>query len=260
MIVNLLRRNVIIRNAYAIFILFTYEFALSNLKNIFWYIGNYSTIKKIRNENFNNFKLAPQLNDKTSFTPIEPVYFYQDTWAARKIFELKPKHHYDVGSSAKTLGILSQFVPITMIDIRPLPLDLPGLNFIEGSILDLPFDDNSLGSISSLCVVEHIGLGRYGDPIDAFGSEKSILELKRVVRVGGVIIFSVPVDIVNTVYFNAHRAFTRDYILTLFDGFELLEEKYQYDYELVEDFDADRGFGTGLFMFRKLGNNNRHIA
>lgn len=252
MLINLLKRNVIVRNAYAIFRLFTYEFELSNFKNVVWYINNYRAIKKIRNENFINFKLAPQLNDKTSFTPIEPVYFFQDTWAARKIFELKPGTHHDVGSSAKTIGILSQFIPITMIDIRPLPLDLPGLNFIEGSILDLPFDDNSLDSISSLCVVEHIGLGRYGDQIDAFGSEKSICELKRVVKVGGVIIFSVPVDRVNTVYFNAHRAFTRDYVLSLFTDFELTEERYQYGYEFVNYYNADRGFGTGLFMFRKI--------
>jgi hypothetical protein len=252
MLIQKLKRNKFIRNTYAVFSWFLFEFKLIHFKNIVWYISNYWTIKKIRNENFINFKIAPQLNDKTSFTPIEPVYFFQDTWAARKIFELKPEHHYDVGSSAKTLGILSQFVPITMVDIRPLPLVLPGLNFIKGSILDLPFDDDSLASISSLCVVEHIGLGRYGDPIDAFGSEKSIIELKRVVKVGGVLLFSVPVDLSNTVYFNAHRAFTRDYILSLFDGFELLEEQYQYGYELVNAFVAERGFGTGLFMFRKL--------
>ncbi len=248
---NLLKRNKFIKNAYAILKLFTYEFKLTNFKNIFWYINNYREITKIKNESFTNFKLAPCLNDKTSFTPIEPVYFFQDTWAARKIFELKPRHHYDVGSSAKTIGILSQFTPITMVDIRPLPLKLPNLNFIKGSILDLPFDNCTIDSISSLCVVEHIGLGRYGDTIDAFGSEKSILELKRVVKVGGVIILSVPVDSVNTIYFNAHRAFTREYILSLFDDFELLEEKYQYGYELFENYMADRGFGTGLFLFRK---------
>lgn len=252
MLIKKLKRNKLIRNTYAVFSWFLFEFKLTHFKNIVWYIGNYWSIKKIRNENFVNFRISPQLNDKTSFTPIEPVYFFQDTWAARKIFELKPEHHYDVGSSAKTLGILSQFLPITMVDIRPLPLVLPGLNFIEGSILDLPFDDNSLASISSLCVVEHIGLGRYGDPIDAFGSEKSIIELKRVVMVGGVLLFSVPVDMANTVYFNAHRAFTRDYILSLFEGFELIEEQYQYGYELVNAFVAERGFGTGLFMFRKL--------
>lgn len=174
MLINLLKRNRFARNTYAIFSLFAYKFKLSHFKNIFWFANNYWAINKITNKNFTSFKLEPYLDDKTSYTPIEPVYFYQDTWAARKIFELKPKHHYDVGSSAKTIGILSQFAPITMIDIRPLPLVLPDLNFIKGSILDLPFDDNSISSISSLCVVAHIGLGRYGDPIYSFGNEKSI--------------------------------------------------------------------------------------
>jgi SAM-dependent methyltransferase len=248
MIIKKLKRIGIIRNAYAVFRLFFFEFKVMHFKNIVWYFNNYLAIKKIKNNNFDFFKIAPQLNDKTSFTPIDPVYFHQDTWAARKIFEFKPVHHYDVGSSVKTLGILSQFVPITMVDIRQLPLTLPGLNFIKGSILDLPFEDNTLGSISSLCVVEHIGLGRYGDPIDAFGSEKSIAELKRVVKIGGIILFSVPIDTVNTVYFNAHRAFTRDYILSLFDGFELIEDKYQYGYKLLENYNADLGFGKGFVL------------
>lgn len=252
MLKNFLKRNNFARNAYTISTLITHNFKLTHFKNILWYASNYREIKKIKNKNFINFKLTPYLNDKTSLTPIDPVYFFQDTWAARKIFELKPKRHHDIGSSANTIGILSQFTPVTMIDIRPLPLELPNLNFIKGSILDLPFEDSSIDSVSSLCVVEHIGLGRYGDPIDSFGSEKSISELKRVVKVGGVILFSVPVDLVNTVYFNAHRAFTRDYILSLFDGFELIEEKYQYGCELVETYDADRGFGTGLFMFKKI--------
>jgi SAM-dependent methyltransferase len=194
------------------------------------------------------------LFDNLNYTPVEPVYFLQDTWAARKIFELKPSHHHDVGSSAKTIGILSQFTPITMVDIRPLPLKLPNLDFIKGSILDLPFEDGAIDSISSLCVVEHIGLGRYGDMIDPFGSEKAVLELKRVIKIGGILMLSVPVDSANTVYFNAHRAFTRDYILSLFADFELLEEKYQYGYELFENYRADRGFGTGLFLLRKREN------
>ena len=251
---EVIKRSQLARNIYAIFILFTYEFKFTHFKNILWYVTNLEKIKKVTNKNFINFKLYPCLNDKTSFTPIEPVYFFQDTWAARKIFELKPTNHHDIGSSAKTIGILSQFTPITMVDIRPLPLELPNLKFIKGSILNLPFDNNSINSLSSLCVLEHIGLGRYGDPIDSFGSEKSILELKRVIKPGGIFLFSVPVDMINTVYFNAHRAFTRDYILSLFDGFELIEERYQYGYELVNAYDKNRGFGTGLFMLRKNSN------
>lgn len=252
MIKKILRNSIVFRNLYSIFRLFTYDFKVSHFKNIFWYINHCLSFTKVKNENFVDFRLLPYLDDKTSFTPIDPVYFYQDSWAAKKIFELKPKHHHDIGSSAKTIGILSQFTPVTMVDIRPLPVELSNLNFIKGSILNLPFDDCSIDSISSLCVIEHIGLGRYGDTIDSFGSEKSIAELKRVVKPGGVILFSVPVDRVNTVYFNAHRAFTRNYVLTLFNEFELVEERYQYGYELTESYSASRGFGTGLYMFRKL--------
>jgi len=160
-----------------------------NLIKIFrqyiWFFKTLSKFKKFKNKNIVSIEYYPCLFDNISYTPLDPVYFYQDTWAARKIFELKPKHHVDVGSSVKTMGILSQFVPITMVDIRPIQLKLKGLNFIKGSILNLPFKDRSLESISSLCVVEHIGLGRYGDDIDVYGSEKAIKELKRVVKEGG---------------------------------------------------------------------------
>lgn len=255
MLIQRLKKNTLVKNTYAFFRLFIHDFKLSNFKNIIWFLGDYYAIKKLRNTNFNNFKLDPYLNDKTSFTPLDPVYFYQDTWAAKKIFEISPLHHFDVGSSAKTIGILSQFTPITMIDIRPLPLVLNNLKFIKGSITDLPIESNSVESISSLCVVEHIGLGRYGDEIDPFGSEKAIQELKRVVKASGIIIFSVPVDASNTVYFNANRAFTREYVISLFDGFDLLEEKYQYGQDLINSYNPKRGFGTGLFMFRKRNNS-----
>ena len=39
--------------------------------------------------------------------------------------------------------------------------------------LDLPFDDHALESVSCLHVAEHIGLGRYGDPLDPQGTRKA---------------------------------------------------------------------------------------
>jgi SAM-dependent methyltransferase len=222
------------------------------IRQIFWFKKQYNQLKFLqKNNEFQNIEWYPCLLDNVKFTPLDPVYFFQDTWAAQKIFRLKPEHHYDVGSNAKTIGILSQFVPITMIDIRPLPLELKGLTFLKGSILKLPFEDNSISSISSLCVVEHIGLGRYGDELDQFGSEKAISELKRVVKPEGVILFSVPVCNENKVFFNAHRAFTRDYIMKLFHNFELLDEQYQYGNALYKEYCINKGFGTGLFMLRK---------
>lgn len=218
------------------------------------YLNNLTTLMRLeRNRNFTlSLKhIYPCLRDWTTHTPLEPVYFYQDTWAAGKLFQSRPAHHYDVGSSAMTIGIISKFVPVTMIDIRPIDLELNNLFFKKGSILDLPFPDDSIASLSSLCVVEHIGLGRYGDPLDPWGSEKAVSELKRVVMPRGSLLVSVPVDAECRVFFNAHRAFTREYLLRLFEGLELIEEKYIYGRSLHDEYDPAKGFGTGLFHFVK---------
>lgn len=207
----------------------------------------------IRNANFtiSIYDWYPCLTDRTAVTPLDPVYFYQDTWAARKIFDVKPSHHYDVGSSAKTIGIISQFVPTTMVDIRPVELQLQNLYFTQGSITALPFDDGTIESISSLCVVEHIGLGRYGDPLDQFGSEKAISELVRVTKTGGIIYFSVPIESRNRTYFNGYRSFTRATITNHFSGCQLIEECYIYGKQTKKEHDPNSDNGIGLFMFRK---------
>jgi hypothetical protein len=248
-------KNNFTRSVLAILKLLTVEFRIGNLKNLWWYSFDFIKLYSgVGNKEFTKVQLEPCLTDRTSMTPVEPVYFFQDTWAIRKIFQSNPQHHYDVGSSVKTMGLLSQYLPVTMIDIRPIDLVLDGLHFREGSILELPFEDASIESLSSLCVVEHIGLGRYGDPVDSCGSEKAIAELKRVMKVGGLLVFSVPVNSVNKIYFNAHRAFTREYILKLFNGYEVVDEAYIYGRAVYPEYDPKRGFGTGLYMLRRVGN------
>jgi len=195
--------------------------------------------------------LYPRIYDKTANTDIDPVYFLQGTWCAKKVFDNKPSRHFDIGSQAIMVGIISQFVPTTMVDIRSLSIDLPGLSFISGSILALPFENSSLASLSSICVIEHIGLGRYGDSLDQFGTEKAAKELTRVLAPQGNLYISVPVDSTSKVYFNAHRAFTREHILKIFEGLDLAEERYIYGRNMTLQYRADKSFGTGLFHFKK---------
>lgn len=195
--------------------------------------------------------ILPYLTDCTTATPVEPTYFLQDTWFAGKIAEQRPASHVDVGSSAKSMALVAQFVPVTLVDIRPVEITVPGFSFLPGSILALPFPDGSLASLSSLCVIEHIGLGRYGDPFDVRGSEKAAAELARVLAPGGQLYVSVPVDAECRIYFNAHRAFTRDYLLALFPGLELVEERYIYGRELGRVYVPPQGFGTGLYHLRR---------
>jgi SAM-dependent methyltransferase len=224
------------------------------IKSLFLFFNDYKKYKKLSaNKHFSlqTKDLYPRIYDKTFVTPLDPVYFYQNAWCAKKIFENKPEKHFDIGSDAKFVGLISQFVPTTMVDIRPLGVTLPQLSFVKGDMLRLPFNDNEIHSLSSLCVIEHIGLGRYGDTLDPYGSEKACSELIRVLAHGGSLYISIPVDSNNKVYFNAHRAFTREYILSLFSTLALAEERYLYGNALFEAYDSKKLFGTGFFHFVK---------
>lgn len=193
-------------------------------------------------------RLYPCPGDDIGVTPVEPIYFYQDAWAFEKIVNVRPSLHVDVGSHHKFVSLLSKLVPVIMVDIRPLTVSLDSITFKQGSILDLPFGSSSLPSVSSVCVIEHIGLGRYGDELDPFGSERAMEELKRVVAPGGDLLISVPLDDFNRTYFNAHRAFHESYLLRLFEPFEILEARYIYGAEFLTS--PRPGFGTGCYHLR----------
>ncbi|MGH8246030.1 MAG: DUF268 domain-containing protein, partial [Gammaproteobacteria bacterium] len=195
--------------------------------------------------------LNVQIGDWHVTTPIS-FYFYQDTWAFRKIAERRPAQHVDVGSTALLVGCIAGLVPTVSIDVRPLQAGIPGLEVRSGNITELPFPDGSVGSLSALCVIEHIGLGRYGDPVDPEGTRKAALELARVLAPGGDLYVSTPIGR-SYVAFNAHRSFTTDEFLSLFSSLKLV------DYQLVNNHgttaeinpDPNSGLHVGLFHFRK---------
>jgi len=144
-------------------------------------------------------------DERTPTTPLDPWYFYQDTWAFGRVLEAQPEWLLDVGSTALLVGVLSQVLPVTSVDVRPLPVSLPGLTCQTGDITALPFADGSVPMVSSLSVIEHIGLGRYGDALDPAGSEKACRELVRVLRPGGRLLLSFPTADAAVTLFNAHR-------------------------------------------------------
>ncbi len=227
---------------------------ITRTKNFYNFLSDYKNYKQLNtNKSFslNTTDLFPRIYDKTTITGVDPVYFLQGTWCAKKIFQNNPSQHFDIGSQALMVGIISQFTPTTMVDIRPLSVELKNLSFVKGDITALPFEDNSIHSLSSICVIEHIGLGRYGDPLDAYGTEKSAKELMRVLAKDGSLYISVPIDSESKIYFNAHRSFSRTHILNIFKNLKLIEEKYIYGNDLVDHYDSSRGFGTGLYYFKK---------
>lgn len=200
----------------------------------------------------------PCLYDRTASTGIDSHYFYQAIWGFKHIMRAHPSQHVDIGSDVRWVGMLTCITRVAFIDIRPLDLRLDGYEGKAGSILDLPYPDNSLESISSLHVIEHIGLGRYGDPLNPDGSDKAVAELKRVLAPGGRLYLSVPIG-ETRVQFNSQRVFSVTDVLDMCVGLRLQELSIvTTGGEFVErvdprNIDLGKGhgldYGLGLFIF-----------
>jgi len=204
----------------------------------------------------NNF---PQLYDKTSDTDFDAHYIYHPAWAARILSKVKPKLHIDISSKLYFSTLVSAFVPVDFYDYRPANIkNLSNLNSKQGNLLSLPFKDNSVESISCMHTVEHIGLGRYGDPLDPEGDLKAIKELKRVTAKGGTLLLVTPVGKPRLMY-NAHRIYSYEQIISYFDGFELKEFSLLTDnvykegilIEADKDLVSQQNYGCGCFWFVK---------
>lgn len=199
--------------------------------------------------------LQPCLGDWTVNTPFDPHYFYQGAWAARKLKKTAPEKHVDIASSVLMVSVLSGFINTVFVDYRPLKANLSGLTSIPGDILNLPFESESVSSLSCLHVIEHIGLGRYGDPLDPLGSLKGAMELQRVLVQGGNLLVSLPIGR-ERICFNAHRVHAPSSVISLFSSLHLIDFSYVDDAGVFhESSQLDQAnhleYGCGLFHFQK---------
>lgn len=200
----------------------------------------------------------PFVFDKTISTPFDRHYIYHTAWAARKVKEINPPKHVDISSSLSFCSIVSAFVPVDFYDYRPANLLLDGLTSKSADLVSLHFESNSIHSLSCMHTIEHIGLGRYGDPIDPDGDIKAINELKRVLAPDGYLLFVTPIG-KKMLRFNSMRIYSYDQVMSLFEDLTLVE------FSLIHEFEEDGGikinasstdadleeYGCGCFMFRK---------
>lgn len=199
--------------------------------------------------------LYPCLSDRSSHTPFDPHYFFQGAWLARRLAQTQPALHVDVGSSVMMVSVLSAHHRMVFVDYRPLRAALTGLECVAASAGRLPFPDGSLESASSLHVIEHVGLGRYGDPLDPSGSDIAAKELSRVVRPGGRLFLSVPVGRPR-VCFNAHRVFDPRSIAAMPTGmrlhaFSMVDDSGRFTPDTDVSAADGQDYGCGMFEFVK---------
>ncbi len=200
----------------------------------------------------------PFLDDRTDTTEFDRHYVYHTAWAARALAETRPALHVDIGSYLYFSTLVSAFVPVRFYDYRPAQVALSGLETGFADLLALPFEDGSVVSLSCMHVVEHVGLGRYGDPLDPDGDLKSMRELARVLAPGGNLLFVVPVG-QPKVMFNGQRIYSYEQVIDAFP--KLVLEVFTLIPQLgpdglvsgasSEQVAAER-YGCGCFWFRRV--------
>jgi SAM-dependent methyltransferase len=207
---------------------------------------------------FDVFSVRPMLHDRHQQAgAIQNHYFFQDIWAARKIHDIKPSRHLDVGSLIEGfVAHLLCFMPVEIIDIRPLRTQVPGLTVFQVDATHLSsIPDNSIESLSSLHAIEHFGLGRYGDPIDPDAFSHAMAALARVLKPGGRLYFSVPIG-QQRVQFNSQRIFSPCTVLRAFSDLRLVsfsgvDDEFRFCENVNPAAFCGARYSCGLFEFTK---------
>lgn len=227
------------------------------LTNYFSYLKDLWQYQKLEKDlKIPFWELNPKLYDKAKVTPVDYHYFYQQLWVFKKVLEAKPARHLEVGSTYELSAYLAQIVPTTFLDLRPIAVKIPNLTVQRDDLLNLPFADNFWESVSSLHVVEHIGLGRYGDSLDPQGTQKACAELTRILKPAGRLYFSVPIGW-QRICFNAHRVFNPQTILDYFSSLKLLEfcvvdDEGSFHENIDHHNFVNLDYGCGMFEFMKI--------
>jgi SAM-dependent methyltransferase len=203
----------------------------------------------------------PCLEDGTGSTEYPVDYVYHTAWGARVLAATHPDRHVDISSFLYFGVIVSAFVPVEFYDYRPAAIVLDRYRAARADLTRLPFADESIRSLSCMHVVEHVGLGRYGDDLDPEGDQKAVRELMRVLAPGGNLLLVVPMGRPR-IEFNAHRIYSAAMATELWSGLQLVE------FTLIPDPPARNGMvrnapmaeadlqdhGCGCFWLRKPGD------
>jgi len=215
---------------------------------------------KFNIKNLINLKLSPQLFDNKKKEPFDAHYMYHTAWASRVLSKINPTLHHDFASDLRFVTMVSSHIKIIQYNLSIPTVKLDNLEFRTTNLTKMEnIKSNSLSSVSCMHVVEHVGLGRYGDDINPEGDKEAIKELVRILAPGANLLFVVPVG-KPRIFFNAHRVYSHNDILKSFHSLKLKEFSFIGDNGFYDGIEQSTNinkvekneYGCGCYWFKKM--------
>lgn len=224
-------------------------------------MDKYQRLNRRANFDIHKEYIRPILTDKYVNAGEMGNYFWQDLWAAKLVIKSEIRNHFDIGSRIDGFiaHLLAADIDVTVIDIRKFPGKSEHLHTLVDDATNLyQIRDESIGSMSALCSLEHFGLGRYGDPIDPEACFKCFENIQKKLKKEGNLYIALPIG-KERVEFNAHRVFYASTVVNCFSTLKLREFSCVANGEMecnveIHKYDNDLHKGDyrfGLFHFTK---------
>lgn len=142
------------------------------------------------------------------------------------IAEKRPENIVDFGSYRHFICGLAAAYKISTVDVRDRKPSTSLETVITADCTSVPMiEDESYDLVLSQQLLQHPGLGRYGDALDAEGHIKTIEEWKRITKPGGYLLFSTTLNSKHeALVWNCHRIYTQEVLHTLCKGLTMISE------------------------------------
>jgi len=246
-----------LKNKIRNFLFFLSQFGINIIKfrNLFYILSFFKDLFKFKKLGGKFDIIFPILGEhKLNSGNLTPHYFYQDLIVANYIFKNNPAKHVDIGSRVDGfVSNVASFREVEVFDIRKNDIKFKNIKFNKIDILEIDKTYfNYTDSLSCLHVIEHFGLGRYGDKIDPQAHIIAFRKILQILKSRGILYISFPVCTKGKTFFNMERRFdpneifewSKDFELIKFDLIDDQEQIFlNYDLKKINDNKIENGCG-----------------
>lgn len=152
---------------------------------------------------------------------------YEYYWTLRWLNErlMRNDNIIDIGGAGSFLppAMAALGFNVTTVDVRRWNVDIGGLTTLRREVSGLML--GQFDACTCISTLEHIGLGRYGDPKEINGDYNALDAIYGVLKPGGVLILSVPFGHAGIAY-DAHRVYDNERLNRMLDRFDI--EEYMF--------------------------------